>query len=395
VGGSFLTTPTIWSVTMPIPTNRDIGQWLITDEPTDLRVWGTDIVQPLSLQPAMNRELTIGAAVDCWFQVQDPRGRVSRQHAKLTYDDSSNRWMIADLRSKNGITQDGIPQVTFALTPGVELGIGGATLIVESPLLVGLRELLALLIGWPDEHRTAEDIDERRAAVDRALRSVRMAATRRESLQLCGDDDQTLVSVARLLHRHTLGDDQPFVICARRPRDADPAVWAHYDGVARYDSGTEALAAAEGGTLCVWPRQPHDFAQVVEAHRNPSSRVQLIVCTRTQQPDPLIAPIVLPSLTERASEIDRIIDAYAINAGAVLGETLTTSDREWIRRHESRTLAQIEKATRRFTAMRTHGITRAADLLGLSHSALSEWLARRTLDIAVDGDNDPDGELQP
>jgi FHA domain len=373
-------------------TNPDVGKWLITDDPTDLRVWGTGIVHQLSLQPSTtDRERTIGAAEDCWLRMQDPRGRVSRQHAKLTCD-SSSRWVIADLRSKNGITQDGIPQVCFPLTPGIELGIGGITLIAESPLLVGLRELLALFIGWPDERRAAEGVDERRAAVDLALRSVRMAATRRESLQLCGDDALTLVSVARLLHRYTLGNEQPFVICARRPRDADPAIWASYDGVTRYNSGLEALAAAEGGTLCVWPRQPHDFAQVVEAHRNPSSRAQLIVCTRTHQPDPLIAPIVLPPLTQRTFELDRIIDAYAVDAGAVLGETLMPSDRDWIRSHESRTLAQIEKATRRFVAMRTHGITRAADRLGVSHGTLSEWLARRTLDVAVDGDSDSSDE---
>jgi len=372
---------------MFISTNPDVGQWRITDEPTGLRVWGTGIVHQFS-STAHGR--TIGAAEGCWLQMQDSMGRVSQQHARLTYD-SSSRWVLSDLRSKNGITQDGTPQVCFSLAPGVELGIGGITLIVESPLLVGLREVLALFLGWPDERRAARDFDERRAAVDLALRSVRMAATRRESLQLCGDDDLTLISVARLLHRHTLGNEQPFVICARRPRDADPAIWANYDGVARYDSGLEALAAAEGGTLCVWPRQPSDFAQVVEAHRNPSSRVQLIVCTRTHQPDPLIAPVILPPLAECAFELDRIIDAYVVDAGAMPDGTLTTSDRAWIRSHESRTLAQIEKATRRFVAMRIHGITRAADLLGLSHSTLSEWAARRTLDIAGDGDSDSDG----
>jgi hypothetical protein len=274
------------------------------------------------------------------------------------------------------------------LTPGVELGIGGITLIVESPLLGILRELLARFIGWSDERR-----------LNLAVRSVRMAATRRESLQLCGDDDQSLVSVARLLHLHTLGRERPFAICARRrprarrrPQESDPGRWATYDGVTRYESGLEALAAAAGGTLCVWPRQPRDFAQVLEEHRNPSSRVQLIVCTRTLQHDPLIAPIVLPPLAERAHELDSIIDAYAVDAGAVPGGTLTASDRAWIQSHESETLAQIETATLRFVAMRLHGITRAAEVLGLSHSTLSEWVARRTLDISIDGGTDDDDD---
>lgn len=70
----------------------------------------------------------------------------------------------------------------------VELGLGGITLIVESPLLRMLRDLLGRFIGWSDERR-----------LNLALRSVRMAATHRELLQLCGDDDHSLVAVARTL----------------------------------------------------------------------------------------------------------------------------------------------------------------------------------------------------
>ena len=57
------------------------------------------------------------------------------------------------------------------------------------------------------------------------------------------------------------------------------------------------------------------------------------------------------------------------------------ADRGWVRRHEAATLAQIEKAARRLAAIRGNGgsITRAAAQLGMSHAALSEWVARRTL----------------
>lgn len=45
------------------------------------------------------------------------------------------------------------------------------------------------------------------------------------------------------------------------------------------------------------------------------------------------------------------------------------------------TLAGIEKATRRLAAIRGNAgsITRAAAQLAMSHAALSEWVARRTL----------------
>ena len=109
-----------------------------------------------------------------------------------------------------------------------------------------------------------------------------------------------------------------------------------------------------------------------------------------QSSDPLIgSPVVLPRLTERASEIDRIIDAFAIDAGAAPGETLPPLDRQWLHRHEASTLSRIEKATRRLVAIRkAHGvITHAAAELGMAHGTLSEWFARRTLEIG-DGDDD-------
>jgi hypothetical protein len=362
---------------MAITTETEIGgpnQWLIDDEVIQLRIWKTKIIHPL---PPKDSEGTIGAVAGCWLQLQDPTARVSRRHAKLAYEDG--RWTLSDLHSKNGITHDGARRPSFPLTPGVEVGIGGVTLIGESRLLVALREILARLIGWAHG---------RRAEVDLALRSVRLAATRRESLLLCGDGD--LVSIARLLHRHALGDTRPFVVCDPRRVRADPNARA----AANFESGMLALAAAAGGTLCVWQgRQPDDFDKVVAARRDPTSRVQLVVCTHTlQHRDPLIAsPIVLPPLAKRATELNRIIDAYAADAVAELGGSFTPSDRVSVRRHEATTLAQIEKATRRLVAIRgaDGSITRAALQLGMSHGALSEWLTRRTLPALGHDDNEP------
>lgn len=361
---------------MAIATPTAVGgpnEWLIDDAVIDLRMWGSKIVHHL---PPTGGTLTIGAAEGCWLQLKDPKGCVSRLHAKLVYEDG--RWNLVDLRSKNGISQDGARRVSFPLTPGVELGIGGVTLIAESRLLEALRTLLARLIGWSDE---------RAGDVDLALRSVRLAATRRESLLLCGEGD--LVSIARLLHHHALGDARPFVVCdPRRVRAAPNARTA-----ANYNKGLAALSAAAGGTLCVWQsRQPDDFEQVVIARRDPSCRVQLVVCTHTLlHSDPLIAsPIVIPPLSERAAELNQIIDTYAVDAVAELGGAFTPADRASIRQNESATLAQIEKATRRLIAIRAAGgsITRAAHRLGMAHGALSEWVARRAIADTADHGED-------
>jgi FHA domain len=355
------------------PTNTEAGgpdEWLIADAVTHLRGWSTSVSCAL---PPPSLGGTIGAAEECWLQLHDPAGRVSRQHARLVYEPEKpgvNRWKVDDLNSKNGLTLDGARRLSFPLTPGIEIGLGGHTLVAESPLLVGLREVFARLIGWADD---------RRADLDLALRAARFAATRREALQLCGEGE--LIPIALLLHRRTLGDARPFVVCDPRPSRTDPS----HRQIAYYTSGMDALAAARGGTLCVWhSRLPPDFAQVVEARRKLAARVQLIVCRHTiKVTDAVVgSPIVLPPLEERTGEIGRIIDAYACDAGAAPGRTLTAADRVWIETHEAETLAQIERATRRLVAIRSTGsITRAAAELGMAHGSLSEWIARRTLDI--------------
>jgi hypothetical protein len=349
------------------------GSWLIEDEPTHFRRWGTNITHPFPPAPGG----IIGAAEGSWLQLHDESGRVSRQHAQLVHH--NDRWMVCDMRSKNGIHHDGARRPSVVLAPGVELGIGGITLIAESPLLAALREVLARLIGWSDGR--LEDVDI-------ALRAVRIAATCRGSLHICGNGD--LVAITRLLHRHTLGESRPFIVCDPRRKRADPSARS----ATNYNSGMEALSAAAGGTLCIWQnRQPDDFAQVVEARRrDPSMRVQLVVCTHTLQSSaPLIAsPIVLPPLSERSSELDRIIDAFALDAEATFGAALALNDREWIYKHEASSLSGIEKATRRLIAIRKAGgvMTHAASMLGMAHGTLSEWFARRTLEIGSDGSDD-------
>src|SRR5689334_16119397 len=126
------------------PTKTDAGanEWLITDEPTQFRLWGNRVTYPLPPAEAGPDDggWTIGAAEDCWLQLQDTSARVSRRHPPLTDEHQPRRWTIPDLRSKNGVTQGGARQLSFLITPGVEVGIGGVTLIAESPMLRALRE---------------------------------------------------------------------------------------------------------------------------------------------------------------------------------------------------------------------------------------------------------------
>jgi hypothetical protein len=343
-------------------TNTDtIGAsgWAIRDEVTQLREWGTNIAYPL---PPRHVTATIGAAAGCWLRLWDPSGGISRVHAALA--NSKSGWVLSDLESKNGLHLDGVRVAALSVVPGAEIRIGGITLIAESPKLIALRSLIERLIGWADEQREE---------VDRTLFSVRTAATHREPLLICGDGD--LVPIARLLHEHALGH-RPFVVA--RP-------------LTRHARGLDALAEADGGTLCVWRRQqPDDFDEVVAALSGPLARALLMVCAHALPKGNDIASrivtvvrsIVIPPLADRRRELHRIIDAYAADAIAAFGGGwLAPADWEWIENHACGSLHHIGMATRRIVALHAsdESVTRAAKLLAVSHGSLSDWLARRSL----------------
>lgn len=347
-------------------THTDAGgghEWRVSGDVDRLRFWGSSAVRPLPFDAA--EPLMIGSGPENWLQLVEPK--VSRQHAKLQRLD--HRWTISDLGSKNGLRQDGALRLSFPLVPGVEIGIGGVALIAENAGLIALRELLSRLIGWSEPQQ---------ANVDLALRAVRMAATRRESLLLCGDGD--LMAIAKMLHVHALGDDRPFVVCDPRRRRGESTARA----AANYDSGLVALEAAAGGTLCIWrDRQPDDFDRVLAAIREPTSRVQLVVCARELVRGEMLitTPILIPPLAERAPELDRVIDAYGKDTAAEFGTEFLPIEHAWIREHEATTHADIQKSARRLIGLRATGgsVTKAAALLGMAHGSYSEWLARRPL----------------
>jgi hypothetical protein len=151
---------------------------------------------------------------------------------------------------------------------------------------------------------------------------------------------------------------------------------------ANVERGVPALRAAAGGTLCARrERLPPDFPEVLDAVREPTVRTMLVVCARRPEQAFLqCASILVPPLSKRSVEVGRIIDEYAADACAHLATDVpfTIPDRDWIRRHSAESLAEISKGTQRLVAIRMSGnVTRAAELLAMSHVALNDWLRRR------------------
>jgi len=358
---------------VPIFTRTDsiARDWDIDDEVIRLREWSTGSVHQLPEAP--DDALTVGAAGTCSIRLNDPSGRVSRLHAHLVKDQT--KWSIRDAGSKNGLRGDGVQRRELLLEPGVEIGIGGVTLVAESSRSFELRCFLARLLGW-SESRTE--------VVDQALRSVRASAARRSALVLCGEGD--LVPTARSIHRHSRGTDRPFVVCDPRRNTGKATVRS----AENWSTGMAALAAAAGGTLCVRSqRLPPDFRDLTEALGSPTSRVQLVVCAASLEESELyrVMPIVIPPLASRGAEIDHVITEFADEAMLTLctpRSLFLPIDRAWIREHASSSLPEIEKATLRLVALRaSRNLSNAAARLGMAPVSLSRWIGRRRMPMEI------------
>jgi len=346
-------------------TDRLSRDWAINDQVIQLRLWATDVVYPLPADE--RRRLAVGAAPTCEIQVHDPSSFTSREHAYLERVDE--RWTIVD-RSKNGLYLDDQQCKRFLLAPGSEIGLGRCvTLIAESARTIALRRALARMLGWSAA---------RAGSIDEAMRLLRLAASGRAILVLCGEP--SMVPLAEELHRLTLTERRPFVLC-------DPRRRTHEDAESftrRVPDGLTAVAQALDGTVCIDDqRRPGDLARMLEALHRPGRTAQLVVLARNARRADVYtpAPVVIPPLRSRRDELERLILEYEAEAARRLGIStveLTPAQRSWIRERSGETLPDLQKATLRLIAIRHAGsILGAASLLKMSHVGLGKWFERR------------------
>jgi pSer/pThr/pTyr-binding forkhead associated (FHA) protein len=338
------------------------GTWF-QDDVIQLREWASNVVHRL---PSTVRECTVGAADTCLVQLHDASGQVSRLHARLTCE--MGRWTLADAGSKNGILIERSQYGKVELRPGAEVQIGAITLIAESAAAAELRRFLCRLLGWS---KPAQD------TVNLAVRSLRVASTGNAPLMLCGDGD--LSEVARGLHLRVPRKRGPFVLCLPDRKSAEESVRL----AANEPTARAAIEAAQGGSICVHTdRLPKDFSAFREALLTPPYRFQVIMCAAGlgEARVYLATSLAIPPLSQRTSELHRIIDEYAQEALATMKSDLPFSDADhaWVAEHSAESIAEIEKSTTRLIALRVTGSARgAASLLGITHSSLLRWISRR------------------
>ncbi len=341
---------------------------MFDDKVIRLREWGTRRTHTLPSRRV--HDWHIGTSNTCSLRLVDPS--ISPQHAVAFR--VRGQWHIRDLQSTTGLRQDGELRKEFALTPGVEIGIGAMTMIAESERSIALREFCARLLGWGDD---------RMSAIDHALRTIRLAVAHRFPLILRGEGDQ--IMLAHALHRRVLGDAAPFIVCDYRRRDLPASVRSPTN----HSRAEEALALAAGGSLCIRNRRPPpELPELLRRIDAPDSRVQLIVCMGSHEryswlfAGPML--IEVPPLGIREIELPRIIRSYADDALAALHASppcFSERDLDWIKTHSATSLSEVEKAAFRIVALKKAmgNAAQAAAMLGMAPVSLTRWLDRRVL----------------
>lgn len=362
-------------------TDAAAPSWTINDDLIRLRVRGTNRLYPLPrLDSGASADLLVGTSEECEIRLDDPKQMASRRHARLVRVDA--HWSLLDLKSKNGLRVGGVKQPVVRLDPGIEVGIGGLTLVAESMRSIELSTFLARLLGWRESGQLA---------VDAALRELRTAQTQRTPVVLRGDED--LVDLAHDLHNRVHGAARPFVTC-------DPKRQENESGDARcapnFTSGTAAFSAAIGGTLCIIAaRPPADYQDILRAlWDSGGTQTQLLICDdgAHKQGVLLHGTIEVPSLRSRRDELAHIIREYCLDAAREFGlpERNYPEDVAWVLAHASSSYAEISKGARRIAALRAAGsLIGAAERLGIAPVSLRRWIGRRAIPFLGEGADAP------
>lgn len=232
-----------------------------------------------------------------------------------------------------------------------------------------LRSFCRRVYGW----------DRGQAAlVEDAMGFLLSAITRCAVIPLRGQGD--LVPIAHALHRRMFGTQRPFVVCDPRRHEGDGSVRSPPNR----RTSARALDAAAGGSVCIRSvRLPVDYPLLAPSRRD-STGTQLFVCLDKDDPivDLLYPPLRIPSLAERAPDLERLLAEYVDDATQALGVSSMRLSGAMLAAILSRaeSLADLEKSATRVVVLKSApNISRAAEQLGMAPVSLTRWASRRGL----------------
>ncbi|HEY0989204.1 MAG TPA: hypothetical protein VGD80_19180 [Kofleriaceae bacterium] len=231
-----------------------------------------------------------------------------------------------------------------------------------------LRAYCCRLFGWGDD---VADV------VDDTMHILLTAARQGTPIALRGASDP--VPVAHALHHRLFGVDAPFVVCDPRRRQGEGSVRSPPNRA----TGALAVEAAVGGSVCVHAAcPPPDFETLAGSFRRDGALAMLFVCLHDKNSirDALCPPIEIPSLGDRAPDLERLLDEYLEEAATVLAVRrvrLAAHVRESVLRHVA-SLSDLEHTAFRLVAIASSpSLAQAATRLHMAPVSLSRWVSRR------------------
>lgn len=325
-----------------------------------LRMIGRDFVFETPRAP-----WTLGTAAGHELTVDDPT--VSSSHCLFEWR-GAELWVI-DGESKNGTFVNGSKIGEARLIDGSVLVVGRTTFVAFAESSRGRRSREEILDGRDAQFRIAVD-----TAIDAAIEGRTVVAV--------GEQGSGREALARAIHEVAVGPHLPFVRLALGG--------AGVEGAHALDAPVGTIFVHELGNLPV-----PVYGRIVELMRRgapslehpaiPSGRLQIVVSASaplwpSSVPDDTLQ-VALPPLRARGDDVLLLMDRFAReelgHAGArrAFGKEVLAALRayQW-----PGNVAELREAVSRLAAIAKYRSVRAAaEALGVSKSALSDWLYRR------------------
>lgn len=343
-------------------------RWAIDDEVTQLRATRSDRIYELPRGPfprelACQGKWTLGGGPDCQIQLREPLGFDPAQQAILLR--LENSWLLLALGNGSSIMKvDGEPEIGVHVIPGTHIELGSVSFVAESPGLLAFGTFLRRLLGSSE-------------AAGSALQLLRQGQLKGAPVVLRGKED--LVAVAMEMHRRLHGEARPFIVYRELHQMFDARDRLR---LPRFCDGAAALAAAQGGTLCLLTSSPPpDYeamcGKFMELDGLPP---RVVICDDAGRvPVGEEDTIYVPPMRE-CSEVAPLVYELGCEAmkEAGLDGGFGLDDVMWTLGRQSASFMQIQTSVRILAALRQSGsLFEAATQLRMSPAALRTWIGER------------------
>jgi hypothetical protein len=351
--------------------------WVAGEQPTGLRLWGTNVEHHFPL-PRFDRIWIGKDPATTEPQIWIDHETVSRRHATIEW--RGPHLVVVDQGSKNGTKCAGVPQAIFELRPGQIVSFGSMNAVAFSPRTQRIRSGLQRFLGYGDGAQWTVD-------------TLQLAALARRHIALVAPPGSGARALARFIHDTAPSSAWPFKIADVLPTADNLAgqrnlVSSAALGSLVLDVTEKSARAAAQLTRAFDLIADNSFNVRLIVIAPPGLVVEQLVGARIRE---VLDVVTLPALGERIAEVRQLIADVARALSVAQGapgdvlhaddyaqlEALATPDTTRRGRAQIDTYDELEDVTSRLVAVRKASSANEAERqLGLSRGALSKWASK-------------------